>query len=1025
MIYCYYDKEGILREIINDSDNRQGNNNTEIFVYSERDDIDNISVVYAIGGIRFPVFDSITKFADGFERGLTVPYNKNINYKYFKDNTPYNFYKFIVPVDIMQFNGTCKATFSIHSGNKTQPLGLLTFDIQDSVINKDDILTLSQWEYLLEEMAKVLQLRSSGVIGTNIRPVNGGVAPSNLTDGMFVLYYGTKTGEYTTTAGESIRGIELYEISGRTYQLRYESFNTADRSLANQKEIIAHNQLYVQLRTLVEELAAQHLEFVKSDELSEVAFTGEYADLKGKPSIPTKVSDLTNDSGFITNAVNDLINYYTKSETLTKDEIIARIGAIKTIKFEIYASLDDISEPQTNVIYLIGTASPYEEYAYIEGLGEFEAIGSTDIDLSSYVKYYEELTRGDIIVAFEDNMVASSGIKFNTFNKDGQLLDSDNVVPTSSLVKGAIERLHNIMTINGDSGYVASLELLNNAYSLIVDENLLVYRRISNDNNKLVYHSQQVIDEEHIRDWYLRFGVNSTQTNYYVRTYVENVSHAEFDELVESTPTDVIYDKNTKVVQLTHDGMPIGDGAVVDINGFTPYYDGKTLVLSDVNELNADVATKEYVDNRIIIYTPDKSTEIVDLSNTKWEIIAQPTISAVTSYNVNFISNQGNFTLFRFSSVGPGGDGWRTINYNSVQVYTEPSTPQWSNEAYRIIEIIDGEDVKNAEFIEWLIENANQINNNNLVKPTNTLIGTTWTLNNVEYTNIYSQTTWNVEFTSNNENFTAFNLLTYTGATSINYNDVSVCNRGAWVNDNYKTITITGGLDVENNIFIGWLKRVGVKHTEFIETKTALKIYDDLSQAEYNVLEKDNNAFYQVNEVGVYKGEKLVATKTNLSNLENSVPTDVSIIEDQGRLELMLEHDGNVLAVNDTPNQFLQRRLDKPSKTIQLTGEHRLTQNEANILKLGDIVKIECSVRDDGSTTFLGITCYAIVISKTYQVTFSTIAHNVSEGVLNNCYIYIGSSGHSYVDMLYSLNNVLGLYKFYFDADTPVTITVY
>ena len=613
MIYCYYDKEGILREIINDSDNRQGTNNDEILVYTERDDINNISVVYAIGGIRFPVFDSITQFANGVRRNLEVPYNKNINYKYFKDSTPYNFYKFIVPIDIMQHNGTCRATFSIHSGDQSQSdellgkatrtLGLLTFDIQDSVINKDDILTLSQWQYLLEEMAKVLQLRSSGVIGTNTRPVDGGVAPSNLDDGMFVLYYGTKTGEYTTTAGESIKGIELYEISGRTYQLRYESFNTSDRSLANQREIIANNQLYVQLRTLVEELAAQHLEFVKSDELSEVAFTGEYADLKGKPSIPTKVSDLTNDSGFITNAVSDLINYYKKSETFTKDEVLAKISAIKTIKFEIYASLDDITNPQTNVIYLVGTQSPYTEYAYIEGLG-FEAIGSTSIDLSGYVKYYEELTRGDIIVAFEDNMIANSGIKFNTSNKDGQLLDNDNVVPTSALVKGAIEKLHNIMTINGDSGYVSSLELLNNAYSLIVDENLLVYRRISNDNSKLVYHSQQVIDEAHIRDWYLRFGVNSTQVNYYIRTYVENVSHEEFDELVESTPTDVIYDKNTKVVQLTHDGMPIGEGAVVDINGFTPYYDGKTLVLSDVEELNADVATKEYVDNRIIIYKP-------------------------------------------------------------------------------------------------------------------------------------------------------------------------------------------------------------------------------------------------------------------------------------------------------------------------------------------------------------------------------------------------------------------------------------
>jgi hypothetical protein len=36
---------------------------------------------------------------------------------------------------------------------------------------------------------------------------------------------------------------------------------------------------------------------------------------------PTKTSDLTNDSVFITNEVNNLVNYYTKTETYTKTEI--------------------------------------------------------------------------------------------------------------------------------------------------------------------------------------------------------------------------------------------------------------------------------------------------------------------------------------------------------------------------------------------------------------------------------------------------------------------------------------------------------------------------------------------------------------------------------------------------------------------------------------------------------------------------------------------------------------------------------
>ena len=43
--------------------------------------------------------------------------------------------------------------------------------------------------------------------------------------------------------------------------------------------------------------------------------------IKNKPSIPDSTSDLVNDSGYITNSVNNLTNYYKKSETYTKTEV--------------------------------------------------------------------------------------------------------------------------------------------------------------------------------------------------------------------------------------------------------------------------------------------------------------------------------------------------------------------------------------------------------------------------------------------------------------------------------------------------------------------------------------------------------------------------------------------------------------------------------------------------------------------------------------------------------------------------------
>ena len=51
------------------------------------------------------------------------------------------------------------------------------------------------------------------------------------------------------------------------------------------------------------------------DSLSTVAKTGSYNDLENKPFIPTKTSDLTNDSGFIDKDVNNLKNYTLKTST--------------------------------------------------------------------------------------------------------------------------------------------------------------------------------------------------------------------------------------------------------------------------------------------------------------------------------------------------------------------------------------------------------------------------------------------------------------------------------------------------------------------------------------------------------------------------------------------------------------------------------------------------------------------------------------------------------------------------------------
>lgn len=92
-------------------------------------------------------------------------------------------------------------------------------------------------------------------------------------------------------------------------------------------------------------------------------------------------------SNFITRSVNDLVNYYLKSETYTQAEVQGLIAAINQFHYEIYPSTSSVTNPQGNVLYLIGPTGTgddkYEEYVYANNT--WVKIGDTSIDLSGYV----------------------------------------------------------------------------------------------------------------------------------------------------------------------------------------------------------------------------------------------------------------------------------------------------------------------------------------------------------------------------------------------------------------------------------------------------------------------------------------------------------------------------------------------------------------------------------------------------------------------------------------------------------------
>lgn len=93
--------------------------------------------------------------------------------------------------------------------------------------------------------------------------------------------------------------------------------------------------------------------------------------------VPTKLSALTNDTGFVTNAVTDLQNYYTKQQTE------ALIATIPKFRVEVVSALPAVG--QEEILYLVPFATAEGQYLeYIWVGGRFEVIGSQRVDLSGY-----------------------------------------------------------------------------------------------------------------------------------------------------------------------------------------------------------------------------------------------------------------------------------------------------------------------------------------------------------------------------------------------------------------------------------------------------------------------------------------------------------------------------------------------------------------------------------------------------------------------------------------------------------------
>lgn len=160
----------------------------------------------------------------------------------------------------------------------------------------------------------------------------------------------------------------------------------------------------------------------------EISANVDYTNLINKP---IKLSDFTNDEAFIDNTVNNLTNYYLKTETYTQTEVNNLISQLTSLSIEIVETLpaEDIS---TTTIYLVNVSGTnnYNQWMYINNA--WANLGNTSVDLSNYY------TKGqaDTLLDAKVDKVLGKGLSTNDFsNAYKDTLDNytvDSVLDSSS-----------------------------------------------------------------------------------------------------------------------------------------------------------------------------------------------------------------------------------------------------------------------------------------------------------------------------------------------------------------------------------------------------------------------------------------------------------------------------------------------------------------------------------------------------------------------------------------------------------------
>jgi hypothetical protein len=254
-----------------------------------------------------------------------------------------------------------------------------------------------------------------------------------------------------------------------------------------------------------------------------------YVSYSDATELMTAIANKINNSGFITNTVNSLVNYYLKTETYSKTEVDALLQAITTLDIQAVSQL-----PTTNIstttIYLVPKQDPQvpdikDEYINLDGTTSgWELIGNTQIDLSNYV------TTSDLTTALQSYATKAY--------VDGLIGDLSSATTTDkSSVVAAINELKSVTDTcikNGETAQIGAVHLGEGKDgALVYTENGDVNFRTGSNGNYDLYTS--------IRKLYYSTMLRDIDNNYTFADLTAETNITWFTNWIDNVNFPVIY----------------------------------------------------------------------------------------------------------------------------------------------------------------------------------------------------------------------------------------------------------------------------------------------------------------------------------------------------------------------------------------------------------------------------------------------------------------------------------------------------